>query len=190
MGTSERMKKTAIVAAAAIAPAVLAVAPESTAQPAVPPVPPPYLPGSVLPEPGSFSYPLNNIVAGSPATVDARGVRIGTNVDPAMSAIGLPQSQLGNSPEKPGTLTNSNARYGIAAGTAPAVAPNPGVVTGGGNMQGLLEDPSGKGPSNAPSPDSAAPSTPAPIPGVPAPTLETPNGQYISPSSGGSSSGG
>lgn len=163
------------VTAAGIIAAALAliVAPVVLADPAPLPPAPPYIPGDVAPEPGSFSYPYNNILVDSPATVDARGVNVTSIADPSQSAVGLPGSALGNSPPPANSLTNSSALYGIAAGVAPPMVPNPGVNIGAGIQQGALEDPDGHPPTAVPEPESVAPTD---VPGNPLPALESPGG--------------
>ncbi|MBO0681328.1 hypothetical protein JRC04_28025 [Mycolicibacterium sp. S2-37] len=137
------------------------------------PSPPPYIPGNVDPQPGSFSFPYNVILVGPPAAFDARGVNATATVDPAQSAFGMPGDALGNSPPPPNSLTGSNALYGISAGGVDAPPP-PGTVNiaAGHPAATGLEDPSGKPPSNAAGPESAA-STAAPS--IPLPALEDPH---------------
>lgn len=149
----------------------------STAQPPALPDPPPYLPGNVDPAPGSFDYPYNIIVVGPPATTDARGVRINTNVDPGQQLSGLPGSQLGNTAQAPGSLTNSSAQYGIGVGNSHPLPPNPGISISAGHGNGVpLEHPAGLPPSSITNPESSAPDS---DPTVPALALEDPEGTPV-----------
>ncbi|WP_422744398.1 hypothetical protein ACN27E_20990 [Mycobacterium sp. WMMD1722] len=152
---------------------LLTLAPAASAQ-LEQPSPPPYIPGDVDPQPGSFSYPYNVIVVPPPAAVDARGVNITTNVDPSSQAIGMPGSELGNSPPPANSLTGSNVLYGVEAGIASyqsEQAPLPTVnITAGAPVTGSLEDPAGKPPSNPVATEATAPTT---APGYPPPILET-----------------
>ncbi|MUL63720.1 hypothetical protein BOO86_04525 [Mycobacterium sp. CBMA 234] len=141
------------------------------------PPPPPWIPGAPLPQPGSFQYNYNTILVAPPATNDARGVRIGTTVDTAASAAGLPGSELGNSPNKPNAYTSSSTRYRIQGGITPPVAPNPGMNIGGGNEGTTLEDPYGKPPGKPAGAESASPEGGAPGPAVPAPIIESADGK-------------
>lgn len=163
------MRRPSLVLVAAAA--VLGPAPLASADPPPLPPAPPYIPGSVAPQPGSFSYPYNVIVVPPPAAVDARGVNVSTNVDPASQSTGLPGDQLGNSAPPANSLTGSNALYGIAAGTTAPPAPNPTVNVAAGSNAAGLEDPSGKPPQNPTAPEAAAPTT---VPGYAPPVLEDP----------------
>jgi hypothetical protein len=167
------MRRSRTATALALSAALLC-APAAGAQPPPLPPAPPYVPGSVAPYPGSFSYPYNNIVAPAPATVDARGVNVTAGVDPAMASTGLPGDQLGNSPPVPNSLTSSSAQNGIQAGPTPPGPPNQGVNVGAGPAGATLESPTGTPPSSGPTPEAAAPTT---LPGNPLPVLENPGGK-------------
>jgi hypothetical protein len=136
---------------------------------------PPYIPGDVSPQPGSFSYPYNIIVVGPPATTDARGVRITTNAAPGQQLNGLPGSQLGNTGQAPGTLTNSSALNSISVGNSHPEPPNPGInITAGPQTGVTLESPGGQPPQQVSGLEAAAPTS---DPTVPVITLEDPNGK-------------
>jgi hypothetical protein len=156
-----------VVAVAAVA---LWQPPLAGAQPALPPAPP-YVPGDVSPQPGSFSYPYNVIVVPPPASVDARGVNVTANVDPGSQSAGLPGSRLGNSAPPANSLTGSNVLYGIEAGIGTYQQPNPTVTIAAGSNATGLEDPSGQPPQDPGRPEAAAPTTAA---GDAPPVLEDP----------------
>ncbi|WP_422742696.1 hypothetical protein ACN27E_15300 [Mycobacterium sp. WMMD1722] len=150
---------------------LLTLAPAASAQ-LEQPAPPPYIPGDVSPDAGSFSFPYNVILVGPPAAFDARGVNAAATVDPAQSAFGLPGDALGNSPPPPNQLTGSNVLYGISAGGV-AAPPPPGTVNiaAGHPADTGLEDPAGRPPTSPSGPESPA-STAAPA--IPLPVLEAP----------------
>ncbi len=139
----------------------------------------PFVPGVPAPlpaTPGSYTYIYNNFPAVAPATVDARGVKIAANADPAAGATGLPGSKLGNSAHLANVLTSSSTRYGIQGGTtAPAPASTTGVQFGAGNENPALEDAHGQPPATAAGIEPAAPTV---MPGAPTPpVLESADGQ-------------
>lgn len=152
---------TAVRLAAASLLTGVAVAASAAAQAAPPtlPGPPPWIPEVPgLPYQGTGSYLYNYIEVPPPATVDARGVNIGTNAELGRQLQGLPGSKLGNSPHHPDELTSANALYGIDAGMAlaPTVSPGPAVSAG---LAGRgLESPSG-----VPTPASPADSVSTPL---------------------------
>ena len=155
---------------------VAATAGAAHADPALPSVPP-YLPGVPYPYPGSYLYPYNLIPVYGPATTDARGIRATANVDPAMSASGMPGSQLGQTPNKGNALgTNSNMRNNISAGPAPEQTVQPGVSIGAGVVMPTVEDPTGAPPK---SPTGAESGQPSAVPAVPgnSQVMEDPAGQ-------------
>jgi hypothetical protein len=162
-----------ITAAAATGLLVSALAPTAVAAPPPLPEPPPIIPGS--PFGNNFYYNLMEIPG--PATTDSRGVRTGTNVDTSQSDTGMPGSKLGNSPPRPNPFTDSNARYGIAAGGIPPQAFSPGVNISAGIESTPLEDPYGRPPQNIAGPEAVAPTTEPGGPGIPAPVLEDPYGR-------------
>ncbi|EUA64244.1 hypothetical protein I542_4412 [Mycobacteroides abscessus 1948] len=104
------------VGAASILAGVLAALTASVA--AADPAPPiPFIPAVPAPlpaVPGSYTYSYYNFPAVAPAAVDARGIKISTNADPAATAAGLPGSKLGNAAHPPNIQTSSSTRYGIA----------------------------------------------------------------------------
>jgi len=167
------MRLPPLIIVALLAGAVLSAA-RAAAEPAPLPDPPPYVPDNVAPYPGSFSYPYNVVMVGPPWTVDARGVQIGTNGAALESPSGLPGSQLGNSPHPDNSLTSSNARYGISAGTLPTPTVDPGVIIGSGpgisDFGTGLESPGGIPPTAAPGAEASPPTAPA------QPPLEDPHG--------------
>src|ERR1700744_2773828 len=97
--------------------ALLALA-EAPAAGADPPPPPP-LPGTpFLPNtgfiPGAYGYLYRAYFTPPPATVDARGVKATALGD--QQALGMPGSELGNSPPVAGFFTGASAQYYINAG--------------------------------------------------------------------------
>ncbi|MBI3216754.1 MAG: hypothetical protein HYZ38_23310 [Mycobacterium sp.] len=156
--------RSVLTAALAVCPMILC--PTAAADPVPLPDPPPYVPNDLSPFPGSYSYPYNVIMVGPPWTVDARGVQIGTNIDPGLRPEGLPGSQLGNSAHPDNSLTLSNARYGISAGIAPVPEVDPGVIIDAGSPAAGLENPDGRPPTSVLEPESVPP-TAAPEPRVP-----------------------
>lgn len=155
---------------------VAATAGVAQADPAQPSVPP-YLPGVPYPYPGSYLYAYNLIPVYGPATNDARGIRATVNADPEMSAVGMPGSQLGLSPNKTNVLgTYSNMRNNISAGPAPEQTVQPGMSAGAGVVMPTVEDPTGAPPKN---PISAESSQPSAVPAVPgnSQVMESPTGQ-------------
>lgn len=135
------------VGAASILAGVLAALTASVA--AADPAPPiPFIPAVPAPlpaVPGSYTYSYYNFPAVAPAAVDARGIKISTNADPAATAAGLPGSKLGNAAHPPNIQTSSSTRYGIAGGVRPASAPSTtGVQFAAGNENPALEDPYGR----------------------------------------------
>ncbi|NGX08683.1 hypothetical protein [Mycobacteroides franklinii] len=153
-----------------------AAAPTASADP--PPVP--FIPGVPAPlpaVPGSYTYSYYNFPAVAPAAVDARGVKIATNADPAATGVGMPGSKLGNSAHPPNIQTSSSTRYSIMGGVRPPSAPSTtGVNYGGGNETPMLEDPYGRPPHTLGGIEASAP--PTVMPGAPAaPILEDPHGQ-------------
>ncbi|WP_078312307.1 MULTISPECIES: hypothetical protein [unclassified Mycobacterium] len=139
----------------------------------------PFVPGVPAPlpaTPGSYTYIYNNFPAVAPAAVDARGVKIAANADPAAGAAGLPGSKLGNAAHPANVLTSSSTRYGIQGGTTPAApASTTGVQFGAGNENPALEDPHGAPPQSAAGIEATAPTV---MPGAPTPpVLESPDGQ-------------
>ncbi len=154
----------------------------AAADPALPPVPP-YLPDVPYPYPGSYLYLYNLIPVFGPATSDARGIRATVTVDPAMSASGMPGSQLGLEPNKSNQLgTYSSTRNGISAGPAPEQTVQPGVSIGAGVVMPTVEDPTGAPPK---SPIDAESEQPTAVPAVPgnSQVLENPTGQPAAPPS-------
>jgi hypothetical protein len=140
---------------------------------------PPYIPGDVAPQPGSFSYPYNIIEVGPPATTDARGVRITSNAAPGLQLEGLPGSQLGNAGQAPGTLTSSSALNGIAVGNTHPEPPNPGInITAGPQPGATLESPDGQAPQAVPGIESSLPTQDPTVPQI---TLEDPKGRPPAP---------
>lgn len=139
------------VGAASILAGVLAALTASVA--AADPAPPiPFIPAVPAPlpaVPGSYTYSYYNFPAVAPAAVDARGIKISTNADPAATAAGLPGSKLGNAAHPPNIQTSSSTRYGIAGGVRPASAPSTtGVQFAAGNENPALEDPYGRPPQS------------------------------------------
>ncbi|NMK63931.1 hypothetical protein HHM26_03505, partial [Staphylococcus capitis] len=124
----------------------------------------------------SYTYIYNNFPAVAPATVDARGVKIAANADPAAGAAGLPGSKLGNAAHPANVLTSSSTRYGIQGGVNPAApASTTGVQFAAGNENPALEDPHGQPPQSIAPIEAAAPTV---MPGAPTPpVLESPDGQ-------------
>ncbi|MET0897102.1 MAG: hypothetical protein ABWY45_04225 [Mycobacterium sp.] len=170
------MDRQHIVAAALTAGALALVsAPVAPAEPPDLAPAPPYIPGDVSPEPGSFSYPYNIILVGPPATTDARGVRITTNAAAGQQLSGLPGSQLGNTGQAPGSLTNSSTLNGISVGNSHSQPPNPGInITAGPQTAVTLESPGGLPPQQVSDLEAAAPTS---DPTVPVMALEDPAGK-------------
>jgi hypothetical protein len=155
---------------------VLAAPGIAGADPAAP-SPPPYVDLVPYAYPGSYQYFYNLIPVMGPATTDARGIRATTNADPAMSAEGLPGSQLGLSPNKVNGLgTYTSTRNNISAGPAPAQIVQPGIAVGAGNQMPTVEDPSGAPPKNPPGAESSQPTSAPAVPGN-SQILENPGGQ-------------
>lgn len=155
---------------------VAAPAGVAQADPALPDVPP-YLPDAPLPYPGSYLYPYNLIPVYGPATTDARGIRATGTVDPAMSATGMPGSQLGLAPNKSNELgTYSSMRNNISAGPAPEQTVQPGVSIGAGVVMPTVEDPTGAPPKSPIDAESAQPGTAPAVPGN-SQVMEDPTGQ-------------
>lgn len=151
------------------------LAPAAGAEPPDLPPQPPYIPGDVSPQPGSFSYPYNIILVGPPATTDARGVRITTNAGAGQQLSGLPGSALGNTGQAPGSLTNSSALNGISVGNTHSEPPNPGInITAGPQTSVQLENADGQSPQSVLGIESALPTI---DPTVPQMALEDPNGK-------------
>lgn len=141
------------------------------------PTVPPYIPDVPYPYPGSYLYAYNLIPVYGPALNDARGIRAAATADPAMTAAGMPGSQLGLAPNKSNVLgTYSNMKDRISAGQAPGLVVQPGISPGAGNQMATVEDPTGVPPTN---PTAAESSQPQAVPGVPgnSQVLESPNGQ-------------
>ncbi|MGB3485047.1 MAG: hypothetical protein WBB07_22855 [Mycobacterium sp.] len=168
------MSKQQMIGAAALAGlASLTLVPVAAAAPDLPPQPP-YIPGDVSPQPGSFDYPYNIIVVAPPATTDARGVKIHTNAGAGQQLSGLPGSQLGNTGQAEGSLTNSSAQYGISVGNSHPEPPNPGIgITAGPQTSVQLESPDGRRPESALGVESSLPNS---DPTVPVMELEDPQG--------------
>ena len=146
------------------------------ADPALPDVPP-YLPDVPYPYPGSYLYPYNLIPVYGPATTDSRGIRANANVDPAMSASGMPGSQLGLGPNKTNVLgTYSSMRNNISAGPAPDQTVQPGVSIGAGVVMPTVEDPTGAPPKSPIDAESAQPTAVPAVPGN-SQVIESPTGQ-------------
>lgn len=170
------------VGAANILAGVLAALTASVA--AADPAPPiPFIPAVPAPlpaVPGSYTYSYYNFPAVAPAAVDARGIKISTNADPAATAAGLPGSKLGNAAHPPNIQTSSSTRYGIAGGVRPASAPSTtGVQFAAGNENPALEDPYGRPPQSIAGTEAVAPTV---MPGAPTPpVLEDPHGQPPAP---------
>lgn len=153
-----------------------ASAPGAQAEPALPIIPP-YIPDVPYPYPGSYLYAYNLIPVYGPALNDARGVRASASADPAMSAQGMPGSQLGLSPNKSNVLgTSSSMKNHISAGPAPDQVVQPGISPGAGNQMAVVEDPNGLPPANPTGPESAQPGSAPAVPGN-SQVLEVPNGQ-------------
>lgn len=158
------------------------VAPVAAAEPPDLPPQPPYIPGDVSPEPGSFSYPYNIILVGPPATTDARGVRITTNAAAGQQLSGLPGSQLGNTGQAPGSLTNSSTLNGISVGNTHSQPANPGInITAGPQTGVTLESPGGLPPQQISDLEAAAPTT---DPTMPVMGLEDPSGKPLTAPAG------
>ncbi|QCH23785.1 hypothetical protein [Mycobacteroides salmoniphilum] len=188
-------KRKIIVTAAGVAGA-LALAGLSAPMAAADPPGIPFVPGVPGPlpaTPGSYWYMYNNFYSPSPATVDARGVKISSNSDLAATASGLPGSKLGNSAHPANLLTGASTRNGIQGGETPAApASTTGVQFAAGNENGLVEDPYGRPPAEA-APAAAEPPSVASVPssveaaapesmfpGAPAsPVLESPDGKPV-----------
>ncbi|CPZ71474.1 Uncharacterised protein [Mycobacteroides abscessus] len=122
------MPKKKIAATAAGVAGALALAGFAAPTAAADPPGIPFVPGVPAPlpaTPGSYTYIYNNFPAVAPATVDARGVKIAANADPAAGAAGLPGSKLGNSAHLANVLTSSSTRYGIQGGVTPRPRPAP-----------------------------------------------------------------
>lgn len=152
------------------------------ADPVLPDVPP-YLPDVPYPYPGSYLYPYNLIPVYGPATNDARGIRATANADPAMSASGMPGSQLGLTPNKTNVLgTYSSMRNNISAGPAPEQAVQPGLSIGAGVVMPTVEDPTGAPPKSPIGAESAQPSAVPAVPGN-SQVMESPTGQPAAPPS-------
>ncbi|AQA05530.1 hypothetical protein BVC93_27695 [Mycobacterium sp. MS1601] len=166
--------------AVAVAAGLMAVAaPTAAAEPPDLPGAPDYVPGAPTPEPGSFSYPYNIIVTGPPATTDARGVRITTNAAAGQQLSGLPGSQLGNTGQAAGSLTNSSASYGISVGNSHPEPPSPGInISAGPQTSVTLESADGQSPQSVLGIESALPTT---DPTVPVMNMEDPHGQHPAP---------
>lgn len=164
-----------IIPAAAFAVLLSALgAPAAAAEPPDLAPAPPYIPGDVSPQPGSFSYPYNIIVVGPPATTDARGVRITTNAAAGQQLSGLPGSQLGNTGQAPGSLTNSSALHGISVGNSHPEPPNPGInITAGPQTSVQLESADGQSPQSVLGIESALPTADPTMPQI---ALEDPHG--------------
>lgn len=168
-----------IPAAAIGALLALAQAPAASADPP-PPVPgTPFLPNTGF-IPGAYGYLYGVYVTPPPATVDARGVRATAMGDE--QALGMPGSELGNSPPVAGFFTGASAQYYINAGATAT----PPVVKGPFSM-GLSpatppEDPSGIPPEKRPGPESTPPG-PAPV--IVPPILETAGGRPFGAAGGG-----
>ncbi|MBW0020180.1 MAG: hypothetical protein JO236_21935 [Mycobacterium sp.] len=164
----------------------LAQAPAADAAPGDPP-PPPALPGTpFLPNvgfiPGAYGYLYGVYVTPPPATVDARGVKAAALVDSSQQAVGMPGSQLGNSPPVAGFFTGASAQYYIGGGQTqtPPVVKGPDAMAL--SSATPPEDPSGIPPEKRPGPESTQPG-PAPV--VVPPILETPGGRPYGAAGGG-----
>ncbi|WP_100466920.1 hypothetical protein [Mycobacteroides abscessus] len=173
------MPKKKIAATAAGVAGALALAGFTAPTAAADPPGIPFVPGVPAPlpaTPGSYTYIYNNFPAVAPATVDARGVKIAANADPAAGAAGLPGSKLGNAAHPANVLTSSSTRYGIQGGVNPAApASTTGVQFAAGNENPALEDPHGQPPQSIAPIEAAAPTV---MPGAPTPpVLESPDGQ-------------
>jgi hypothetical protein len=144
-----------------------------------PPVPPyfPPAPGQGGQYPGSYLYPYNLIPVSGPATTDARGIRATDNADSAMTADGLPGSELGLTPNKGNVLgAGSSMKYHISAGPAPVPTVQPGISPAAGVVEPTVEDPGGAPPTNGVGGLESAQSTTVPaVPGN-AQVLEDPAG--------------
>lgn len=174
-----------IPAAAIGALLALAQAPAAGAAPPDPPPAPPPLPGTpFLPNtgfiPGAYGYLYGVYVTPPPATVDARGVKATALGD--QQALGMPGSELGNSPPVAGFFTGASAQYYINAGQTqtPTVVKGPYAMTL--SPAAPPEDPSGIPPEKHPGPESTPPG-PAPV--VVPPILETPGGRPYGAAGGG-----
>jgi len=146
------------------------------ADPALPNIPP-YIPDVPYPYPGSYLYPYNLIPVYGPAINDARGIRATATADPAMTAEGMPGSQLGPAANKTNVLgTYSNMKNDINAGPAPDLSVQPGISPGAGNQMPVVEDPRGIPPA---SPSDAESTQPTGTPAVPgnSQVLESPDGR-------------
>ncbi len=154
-----------------------ALAPQASAEPAPLPPQPYYVPGYIGLIPGSYAYQPYVQYVTPPAANDTRGVRTGTNADPALSGTGLPGHKLGASPGRPNVMTLASARYGISAGMTPPQPPAwGGVNVGAGSQTAPLEDPTGQ-PVGVVGPESTMATDYAGYPVGPGPVLEDPYGQ-------------
>lgn len=138
---------------------------------------PPYIPDVPYPYPGSYLYAYNLIPVYGPAINDARGIRANVTADPAMTAQGMPGSQLGQSANRENILgTYSSMKNNISAGPAPAQIVQPGIGPGAGNQMPVVENPNGVAPANLTDLESAQPTSVPVAPGN-SQVLESPDGQ-------------
>lgn len=137
---------------------------------------PPYIPDVPYPYPGSYLYAYNLIPVYGPALNDTRGIRAAATADPAMTAQGMPGSQLGQAANRQNALgTYTNMKNNINAGPAPDQVVQPGISPGAGNQMPLVESPTGVAPANPPGAESAQPTSVPTAPGN-SQVLESPNG--------------
>ncbi|MHA3021688.1 hypothetical protein ACXPWS_15715 [Mycobacterium sp. BMJ-28] len=166
-----------IIKAGTIALGLLAIHPtRAQADTSILPYPPPYVQSTpAIGYPGASDYRPYMYFTLGPHTNDTRGVKTGTNADPAQAAVGLPNSKLGASPGQPYQLTAASARNFISAGVNPPQPSAPGVSTAGGSPPAALESATGEPPKTAALPvESAAPATDAYGIPLPASLLEGP----------------
>jgi hypothetical protein len=162
----------------------LAQAPAAGADPPPPPQPP-FLPNTGFID-GSYGYLYGIYVVPPPSTVDARGVHVTATVDPSQQALGMPGSELGNSPPIVGFFTGANMQRSVSAGQSAPLPPSLGVDAVALSAAVPPEDPSGIPPENRPGPESTQPGPAAVI--VP-PILETPGGRPFGAAGGGAGHG-
>jgi hypothetical protein len=171
-----------IPAAAICALLALAQAPTAGAEgPVIPPPSPPFLPNTGF-IPGAYGYLYGVYVTAPPSFIDSRGVKTAALGDSSEQSLGMPGSQLGNTPPVAGFFTGASAQYWIGGGQTqtPTVVKGPFAMT----LSPAVppEDPSGTPPEKRPGPESTPPG-PAPV--VVPPILETPGGRPYGAAGGG-----
>lgn len=169
-----------IPAAAVLALLALAQAPAAGADP--PAVPPnPFEPNLGF-VPGGYGYLYAIYVVPPPSTVDARGVKVTATVDQSQEALGMPGSQLGNSPPVVGFFTGASMQRLVGAGQTPQLPPALGVNAVALSPAVPPESASGVPPKSPPGPESTQP---GPQPAIVPPILETPGGRPLGVPGGG-----